>query len=221
MSDTSQGPGWWLASDGKWYPPQTAAPSPVPPPPPPRRRSPSPPPLPMPITVVHAGTAAGPGTPGLRARDGRAGIGIERGHERPRHRRPRARHPLAVRDRLGPRDRVRLRRPQPDQTQRTGGVVAWRSPASCSASSASSRRSSPLIAVRAGVEEIVDNQPDEFDDVEILDCAAAGRARRRRARDHERQLEAVQLLHHRRVPGGRERRRPRLHARPRDRGRAG
>lgn len=25
MSDTSQGPGWWLASDGKWYPPQPAA----------------------------------------------------------------------------------------------------------------------------------------------------------------------------------------------------
>ena len=24
MSDTSQGPGWWLASDGKWYPPQSA-----------------------------------------------------------------------------------------------------------------------------------------------------------------------------------------------------
>ena len=23
MSDTSQGDGWWLASDGKWYPPQT------------------------------------------------------------------------------------------------------------------------------------------------------------------------------------------------------
>jgi hypothetical protein len=23
MSDTSQGPGWWLASDGKWYPPET------------------------------------------------------------------------------------------------------------------------------------------------------------------------------------------------------
>src|ERR1700761_880216 len=22
MSDTSQGPGWWLASDGKWYPPE-------------------------------------------------------------------------------------------------------------------------------------------------------------------------------------------------------
>jgi hypothetical protein len=23
MSDASQGPGWWLASDGKWYPPET------------------------------------------------------------------------------------------------------------------------------------------------------------------------------------------------------
>ena len=22
MSDTSQGPGWWVASDGKWYPPE-------------------------------------------------------------------------------------------------------------------------------------------------------------------------------------------------------
>jgi hypothetical protein len=22
MSDTSLGPGWWLASDGKWYPPR-------------------------------------------------------------------------------------------------------------------------------------------------------------------------------------------------------
>ena len=25
MSDFSQGPGWWLASDGKWYPPQGEA----------------------------------------------------------------------------------------------------------------------------------------------------------------------------------------------------
>jgi nitric oxide reductase large subunit len=24
MSDTPQGPGWWQASDGKWYPPQQA-----------------------------------------------------------------------------------------------------------------------------------------------------------------------------------------------------
>ena len=26
MSDQSQGPGWWLASDGKWYPPQSPPP---------------------------------------------------------------------------------------------------------------------------------------------------------------------------------------------------
>jgi uncharacterized RDD family membrane protein YckC len=25
MSDTSQGPGWWQASDGKWYPPESAS----------------------------------------------------------------------------------------------------------------------------------------------------------------------------------------------------
>jgi hypothetical protein len=41
MSDVSQGPGWWQASDGRWYPPQPAAP--VAPPPPP----PGPPPVPQ------------------------------------------------------------------------------------------------------------------------------------------------------------------------------
>ncbi len=30
MSDVSQGPGWWQASDGKWYPPQDAAQAPAP-----------------------------------------------------------------------------------------------------------------------------------------------------------------------------------------------
>jgi hypothetical protein len=35
MSDTAQGQGWWLASDGKWYPPESAKPPPPPPPPPP------------------------------------------------------------------------------------------------------------------------------------------------------------------------------------------
>ena len=29
MSDYSQGPGWWQASDGKWYPPESAAPTPA------------------------------------------------------------------------------------------------------------------------------------------------------------------------------------------------
>ncbi len=33
MSDTSKGPDWWLASDGKWYPPESR---PTAPPPPPR-----------------------------------------------------------------------------------------------------------------------------------------------------------------------------------------
>jgi len=36
MSDTQQGPGWWQASDGKWYPPEThpsrQAPPPIQPP---------------------------------------------------------------------------------------------------------------------------------------------------------------------------------------------
>lgn len=32
MSDASQGAGWWLASDGKWYPPQSAVGSREPPP---------------------------------------------------------------------------------------------------------------------------------------------------------------------------------------------
>jgi hypothetical protein len=31
MSDVSQGPGWWLASDSKWYPPQQAQALPPPP----------------------------------------------------------------------------------------------------------------------------------------------------------------------------------------------
>jgi hypothetical protein len=28
MSDTSGGPGWWLASDGRWYPPESWTPPP-------------------------------------------------------------------------------------------------------------------------------------------------------------------------------------------------
>lgn len=34
MSDSSQGEGWWQASDGKWYPPEQASSLPVPPAPP-------------------------------------------------------------------------------------------------------------------------------------------------------------------------------------------
>ena len=36
MSDASQGPGWWLASDGKWYPPESKVLAPPLPPVPPR-----------------------------------------------------------------------------------------------------------------------------------------------------------------------------------------
>jgi hypothetical protein len=44
MSDTSQGPGWWLASDGKWYPPETWAGA-------------------VPQTGAATGPAGGPGYP--------------------------------------------------------------------------------------------------------------------------------------------------------------
>lgn len=42
MSDTSQGPGWWRASDDKWYPPESAARPPPPDPTPPARNDVSP-----------------------------------------------------------------------------------------------------------------------------------------------------------------------------------
>ena len=49
MSDMSGGPGWWLASDGKWYrPEQHPDYLPPPPPPPPPPMAPLPPP-PVPI----------------------------------------------------------------------------------------------------------------------------------------------------------------------------
>jgi len=43
MSDTSQGPGWWLASDGRWYPPEQAA-----------GAAPTPPATPPPTTPQYA-----------------------------------------------------------------------------------------------------------------------------------------------------------------------
>src|SRR5438128_11676071 len=43
MSDVSQGPGWWQASDGKWYPPQaTPGPATAPPPQPVPGQAPAP-----------------------------------------------------------------------------------------------------------------------------------------------------------------------------------
>lgn len=69
MSDTSQGPGWWQASDGKWYPPQGAVQEPAPPPPPQPSyappASPGAPPLPPPVPggPPPYGGPAGPGGP--------------------------------------------------------------------------------------------------------------------------------------------------------------
>jgi hypothetical protein len=53
MSDVSQGPGWWLASDGKYYAPELAS---APPPPP---QAPTPTPTAGPEQAVPTTPAAG------------------------------------------------------------------------------------------------------------------------------------------------------------------
>jgi len=62
VSDVSQGPNWWVASDGKWYPPEQhpnyVAPVPPPPPTPPPPMAPSTPP---PASPPPPGYAGGPG----------------------------------------------------------------------------------------------------------------------------------------------------------------
>jgi hypothetical protein len=158
MSDTSQGPGWWLASDGKWYPPQTATPSPVPPPPPTSAPgtlpapSPSSMPVPPPAYVpVTGGPAPSRGTNGLAIAALVLGIlwlcaiGSV----------------LAIVFGFVALNQIK-RSGQAGRGLAIAGIVLGIIGVIASAVS--------LIAVRAGVEEIVDNQPDEFDDVEILDC---------------------------------------------------
>ena len=66
MSDVSQGPGWWIASDGKWYPPEQA-PGYAPPTPAPAY-APTPAPAAAP-TPAGADTPLGPGW--WQATDGR------------------------------------------------------------------------------------------------------------------------------------------------------
>ncbi|MGO8871061.1 MAG: DUF4190 domain-containing protein [Acidimicrobiales bacterium] len=51
MSDVSQGPGWWLASDGKWYSPEQAP------------GYASPPPMPNGTVAPPGAAAPGPGVP--------------------------------------------------------------------------------------------------------------------------------------------------------------
>jgi len=45
MSDTSEGPGWWLASDGRWYPPESQPGQPMRPAQPPMQQAPPPQPV--------------------------------------------------------------------------------------------------------------------------------------------------------------------------------
>ncbi len=68
MSDVSQGPGWWQASDGRWYAPELH-PHHVPPPPPPSATPPPPPTTSGPPPPGWAQPAAGPlpPDPGLSA----------------------------------------------------------------------------------------------------------------------------------------------------------
>ena len=73
MSDASQGPGWWQASDGKWYPPEShpsamtnpapADPGPRPPPPAIRRPRPTRPTPPTRPPHRPHGARVGPGPP--------------------------------------------------------------------------------------------------------------------------------------------------------------
>jgi len=59
MSDTSQGPGWWVASDGKWYPPEQAS------------RPPEQAPQPAPAAPAAMGADAPQGPGWWQATDGR------------------------------------------------------------------------------------------------------------------------------------------------------
>lgn len=73
MSDSSQGEGWWIASDGKWYPPDqvpgpSTPPEPVAAQPPPTAVTPlAPPPTRAPDPPPAGGYAAPPPAPGYAA----------------------------------------------------------------------------------------------------------------------------------------------------------
>lgn len=64
MSDVSQGPGWWQAADGKWYPPAPPTP-PAPPAHPvaPAYQAPAPPPPPTPPAPPTYQAPPPPGAP--------------------------------------------------------------------------------------------------------------------------------------------------------------
>ena len=142
MSDTSQGPGWWLASDGKWYPPElwTGPPDGA------VRRRPDRDPTPSASTCVPAALSGNrlrppvPARPPLR----HAAPLLARGPRRHRAARPypgyrlrlrRGRRPTAV-----PAHRQEDERPG---HRRRSSAAAPGSSSSCPPSSASSSASSP------------------------------------------------------------------------------
>jgi Domain of unknown function (DUF4190) len=61
VSDTSQGPGWWLASDGRWYPPEQA---PGPLPATPEAQTPIAPGRSVPASIPASGPSVPPAVPG-------------------------------------------------------------------------------------------------------------------------------------------------------------
>lgn len=161
MSDTSQGPGWWLASDGKWYPPQSA-PTPTPPPPPPPA-GPVPPPgsgaIPPPPPAWPSGTAQ-PGAFAAAARPGTNGFAI-------------AALVLGILWLCGLGSLLALifgivalsqikRSGQGGKGMAIAGIVLGIIGLLAVVAT--------VIALLAASDEIVSNQPDEFDDVSIVDC---------------------------------------------------
>jgi hypothetical protein len=65
MSETSKGPGWWVASDGKWYPPEQAHPDQA------QSQAPSPAPVAAPVAPSPVGAEAPQGPGWWQATDGR------------------------------------------------------------------------------------------------------------------------------------------------------
>jgi hypothetical protein len=63
MSDKSEGPGWWIASDGNWYPPELH----------PSVRDVPQPPVPTRMTVPTQAPASDAATPGTQGGQGQPG----------------------------------------------------------------------------------------------------------------------------------------------------
>jgi Domain of unknown function (DUF4190) len=144
MSDSSQGPGWWLASDGRWYPPQTP---PTPAPAPASASAPMPPPY-VPVT---GGPVPSRATNGLAVAALVLGIlwlcavgSI-----------------LAIVFGLVALGQIK-RSAQDGKGLAIAGLVLGIVGVLATVAIA--------FAVRRAANEIVDNQPDEFDDVSVVSC---------------------------------------------------